>query len=64
MAKTTEKKVEEQPKTLSQKLMDINNKAFEQRKNMFMSNKIGEKKAKRGPSMASRISGLQTLKTT
>jgi len=44
--------------------MDINNKAFEQRKNMFMSNKIGEKKAKRGPSMASRISGLQTLKTT
>lgn len=51
----------EKPKSLSQKLMEINNKAFEERKKSMMSNNIGEKKAKRGPSMAGRISGLQGL---
>lgn len=62
-AKTEKKTTDEQPKTLSQKLMDINDKAFEERKKMFMSNKVGETKAKRGPSMSSRISGLGKLQT-
>lgn len=61
--KPTESKSDTGEKTLSQKLMDINDKAFEQRKKMYMNNKIGEAKAKRGPSNAGRITGLQTLKT-
>ena len=35
-AKTETKTADEKPKTLSQKLMDINDKAFEERKKMSM----------------------------
>lgn len=61
--KKAETKKTEEPKTLSQKLMDINDKAFEDRKKMFMTNKVGVAKAKRGPSLSNRISGLGKLQT-
>lgn len=61
--KNTETKKADEPKTLYHKLMDINEKAFEDKKKMFMTNKVGVNKAKRGPSNANRISGLGKLQT-
>lgn len=54
--------------TLAQKITDINNKAFKARKDVSDAQKasklkeqIANAKAKRGPSMAGRVSGLQKL---
>jgi len=61
-------KVEEKPKTLAQKISDINNAKFTSDREAAIANResklkqqIAASKAKRGPSMASRISGLQGL---
>jgi len=57
-----------QPKTLAQKISAINTAKYTSDKEAAMANEnselkkqIAAAKAKRGPSMASRISGLQTL---
>ena len=61
--------VEEKPKTLAQKISDINNAKFTSDREAAIANResklkqqIAASKAKRGPSMASRISGLQGLR--
>ena len=63
------KEVEEKPKTLAQKISDINNAKFTSDREAAIANResklkqqIAASKAKRGPSMASRISGLQGLR--
>jgi len=58
---------EEKVKTLAQKIADINTKAFANRKaasdaySEKLKEHIGSSKSRRGPTLAGRISGLQTL---
>lgn len=61
-------KTEEKPKTLAQKINDINTKKFQsdkeaalQKQNTELKERIAANKSKRGPSMANRVSGLQKL---
>jgi hypothetical protein len=67
--KVVKEVVEEKPKTLAQKISDINNAKFTSDRETAIANResklkqqIAASKAKRGPSMASRISGLQGLR--
>lgn len=67
--KVVKEVVEEKPKTLAQKISDINNAKFTSDREAAIANResklkqqIASSKAKRGPSMASRISGLQGLR--
>lgn len=67
--KVAKEVVEEKPKTLAQKISDINNAKFTSDREAAIANResklkqqIAASKAKRGPSMASRISGLQGLR--
>lgn len=67
--KVVKEVVEEKPKTLAQKISDINNAKFTSDREAAIANResklkqqIAASKAKRGPSMASRISGLQGLR--
>lgn len=67
--KVAKEVVEEKPKTLAQKISDINNAKFTSDRETAIANResklkqqIAASKAKRGPSMASRISGLQGLR--
>jgi hypothetical protein len=67
--KVAKEVVEEKPKTLAQEISDINNAKFTSDRKAAIANResklkqqIAASKAKRGPSMASRISGLQGLR--
>jgi cell shape-determining protein MreC len=67
-ATTTDKKTEQKPKTLTEKIAEINTNKFKSDKekalaaqNTKLKQQIATTKSKRGPSASSRISGLSKL---